>query len=284
MKKLNRIIRANESHWVGDGFPVRTLFSYNTPGIETSPFLLMDYAGPAYFPPASKPRGVGLHPHRGFETVTLLYQGEVEHQDTAGNGGLIGPGDVQWMTAAKGVLHQEMHSAAFTRQGGTFEAVQLWVNLPAAYKMTDPHYQTLIRTRIPSVKLDDKGSLLRVIAGHYGDTEGPARTHTPINLWDMRIAAGQTVELSVHEDYTTLLFALKSDVLINGGEELKAAKLAYFDRSGSRISIAAGQDAALLLMNGAPIDEPIAGYGPFVMNTQEEIRQAMADFNDGRFR
>ena len=283
MKKLNRIISSNDSHWVGDGFPVRTLFSYNTPGIETDPFLLMDYAGPAYFPPATKPRGVGMHPHRGFETVTLLYQGEVEHKDTAGHGGLIRAGDVQWMTAAKGVLHQEMHSADFTRQGGLFEAVQLWVNLPAAYKMTDPHYQTLEKTRIPSVKLDNNGSSLRIIAGRYEGAEGPAHTYTPINLWDIHVAAGQTVELTVPEDYTTLLFALKNEVIVNDREALKAANVAYFDRRGSRIKISADQEATLLLMNGAPIGEPIAGQGPFVMNTPEEIRQALTDFGAGKF-
>lgn len=167
MKPLHRIARAEHSHWVGDGFPVRTLFSYNTQDADVSPFLLLDYAGPAEFAPAAKPRGVGFHPHRGFETVTLVYQGEVVHRDTAGNGGSIGPGDVQWMTAAKGLLHEEMHSEAFTRRGGTFEAVQLWVNLPARYKMDAPHYQSIGYTRIPAVKLDDHGSVLRIIAGDY---------------------------------------------------------------------------------------------------------------------
>jgi len=283
MKQLHRITRTDQSHWVGDGFPVRTLFSYNTPDAEISPFLLLDYAGPADFPPASKPRGVGLHPHRGFETVTLLYQGEVEHHDTAGNGGLIGPGDVQWMTAAKGLLHEEMHSAAFTRQGGTFEAIQLWVNLPARYKMDAPHYQSIVNTQIPLVKLDDNGNTLRVIAGVYQGAQGPAKTYTPINLWDLRLLAEHTVELELPEDYTTLLFAMKGPVDINHSATLNAAEVAFFEQQGSRITLTARQDAMLLLMNGQPIDEPIAGYGPFVMNTQEEIRQAIADFDYGRF-
>jgi len=284
MKQLHRITRTDDTHWVGDGFPVRTLFSYNTPDAEVSPFLMLDYAGPADFPAASTPRGVGMHPHRGFETVTLLYQGEVEHHDTAGHGGLIGPGDVQWMTAAKGLLHEEMHSAAFTRRGGTFEAIQLWVNLPAKYKMIEPHYQSITSDRIPVVKLDDEGSVVRVIAGYYQGLKGPANTYTPINLWELRLLAGQTVELDFPENYTTLLFALKGSVEINNSATINDAELAFFERLGKTITLTALKEATLLIMNGEPIDEPIAGYGPFVMNTQEEIRQAIEDFDAGRFK
>ena len=284
MKQLHRITRTDESHGVGDGFPVRTLFSYNTPDAEVSPFLMLDYAGPAEFPPASKPRGVGMHPHRGFETVTILYQGEVEHHDTAGNGGLIGPGDVQWMTAAKGLLHEEMHSAAFTRQGGTFEAIQLWVNLPAKYKMDSPHYQSIVNAQIPVAKLDEKGSILRVIAGEYQGDKGPANTYTPINLWDLRLLTGKTVELDIQENYTTILFVLKGSVKINNSATMNDVELAFFKQKGKTITLTAIKDTTLLVMNGEPIDEPIAGYGPFVMNTQEEIRQAIADFDTGRFK
>jgi len=284
MKQLHRITRTDDSHWVGDGFPVRTLFSYNTPDAEVSPFLMLDYAGPADFPAASTSRGVGMHPHRGFETVTLLYQGEVEHHDTAGHGGLIGPGDVQWMTAAKGLLHEEMHSPAFTRRGGTFEAIQLWVNLPAKYKMIEPHYQSITSDRIPVVKLDDEGSVVRVIAGYYQGLKGPANTYTPINLWELRLLAGQTVELDFPENYTTLLFALKGSVEINNSATINDAELAFFERLGKTITLTALKEATLLIMNGEPIDEPIAGYGPFVMNTQEEIRQAVEDFDAGRFK
>ncbi|MFZ2406249.1 MAG: pirin family protein [Methylobacter sp.] len=284
MKQLHRIARTDESHWVGDGFPVRTLFSYNTPDAEVSPFLMLDYAGPTEFPPASTPKGVGMHPHRGFETVTILYQGEVEHHDTAGHGGLIGPGDVQWMTAAKGLLHEEMHSAAFTRQGGTFEAVQLWVNLPAKFKTIAPHYQSITDSRIPAVKLDEQGSVVRIIAGYFQGVKGPANTYTPINLWDLRLPAGQTVELNFPEDYTTLLFALKGSITINNSATLNDTEIAFFERLGTTITLTALKDATLLVMNGEPIDEPIAGYGPFVMNTQEEIRQAIEDFNIGRFK
>jgi redox-sensitive bicupin YhaK (pirin superfamily) len=279
MKKLHRIIRSPETHWVGDGFPVRTLFSYATPNIETSPFLLLDYAGPAEFAPSPAPRGVGFHPHRGFETVTILYRGEIEHRDTAGNGGLIGPGDVQWMTAARGLRHEEMHSAAFTRQGGTFEAVQLWVNLPAKYKLDEPHYQAIAEEQIPVVALDEKGSVVRVIAGVFKDLKGPANTYTPIDVWDLRLSAGLALELGVPDNFTTILFALQGHVEINRDAVLNAAEAAFFEREGGSILLNAVTDATLLLMSGEPIVEPIAGYGPFVMNTPEEIRQAVTDFD-----
>lgn len=279
MKKLHRIAHTTQTHWVGDGFPVRTLFSYATPDAEVSPFLLLDYAGPAEFAPSPKPRGVGFHPHRGFETVTILYQGEVEHRDTAGNGGLIGPGDVQWMTAAKGLMHEEMHSSAFTRQGGTFEAIQLWVNLPAQYKMEEPHYQAIVKEQIPAVMLDEKGSAIRVIAGIYKDLKGPANTYTPIDLWDLRLSAGQDLVLDLPENYTTILLALHGRVEINRAATLNDAEVAFFKREGNNITLNAVTDSTLLLMSGEPIAEPIAGYGPFVMNTQEEISQAIADFS-----
>ncbi|TAK60201.1 pirin family protein [Methylobacter sp.] len=279
MKQIHRITRTDQSHWVGDGFPVRTLFSYNTPDAEISPFLMLDYAGPTMFPPAAKPKGVGFHPHRGFETVTILYQGEIEHRDTAGNGGLIGPGDVQWMTAGKGLLHEEMHSVAFTRQGGTFEAIQLWVNLPAKYKMIDPHYQSITDNRIPMVKLDEEGSVLRIIAGHYQGVKGPANTYTPVNLWDLRLQANHTVELTFPEGYTTILFNLKGSVKINNSTTMGDTELAFFERLGKTISLTALKNSTLLVMNGEPINEPIVGYGPFVMNTQEEIRQAIEDLD-----
>ena len=241
MKKLHRIARTTQTHWVGDGFPVRTLFSYATPDAEVSPFLLLDYAGPAEFAPSSKPRGVGFHPHRGFETVTILYQGEVEHRDTAGNGGLIGPGDVQWMTAAKGLMHEEMHSSAFTRQGGTFEAIQLWVNLPAQYKMEEPHYQAIVKEQIPVVMLDEKGSAIRVIAGIYKDLKGPANTYTPIDLWDLRLSAGQDLVLDLPENYTTILLALHGRVEINRAATLNDAEVAFFKREGNNITLNAVQ-------------------------------------------
>ncbi len=283
MKKLSRVYRATDAHWVGDGFPVRTMFSYNTHGSDISPFLLLDYAGPAAFPPSSGRRGVQQHPHRGFETVTIVYQGEVEHRDTAGNRGRIGPGDVQWMTAARGILHEEMHGRALSERGGTLEMVQLWVNLPAKDKMTAPRYQEIRDSTIPAVKLGSDGGIARIIAGEYNGTKGPARTFTPIDLWDLRLKAGRRTEMNVPHGFTTILLVLKGTVLVNDSEAVGTAELALFEREGGGISLAAEEETTLLVMSGQPIDEPVMGQGPFVMNTREEISQAMADFRAGRF-
>ena len=221
IKKITGINRSSSIHWVGDGFPVNTLFSYHTQGADISPFLLLDYAGPAEFEPSNRPRGVGQHPHRGFETVTIVYQGEVEHKDNAGNAGKIGPGDVQWMTAARGILHEEMHGRDFTKNGGTLEMIQLWVNLPAKDKITSPHYQAILNKDIPVVKLDDNGGIIRVIAGDYAGTKGAANTFTPINLWDMRMKTGHKIELQLSAGFTTILLVLQGKVLVNGTETIK---------------------------------------------------------------
>jgi redox-sensitive bicupin YhaK (pirin superfamily) len=283
MKKLSRVYRAPAGHWVGDGFPVRSMFSYNAHGTAVSPFLLLDYAGPAEFAPASEPRGVGMHPHRGFETVTIVYQGEVAHRDNAGNEGRIGPGDVQWMTAAKGIVHEEMHGRDFTAKGGALEMVQLWVNLPAKDKMANPGYQAIVDAAIPVVPLDDKGSIARIVAGDFDGTRGPAKTFTPVNLWDLRLAAGAKVELDVPDGYTGILLAMHGGVTVNGDEKIGTAELGLFEQDGGRIRLDAKEAATVLMMSGEPIDEPIAGYGPFVMNTDAEIRQAIEDYNAGRF-
>ena len=283
MKNITKIIRDVERHWVGDGFPVRTLISYHSQGAEISPFLLLDYAGPAEFPPADKPRGVGQHPHRGFETVTIVYEGEVEHRDNAGNSGKIGPGDVQWMTAARGILHEEMHGREFTQRGGKLEAVQLWVNLPAKDKMSAPGYQGITNEMIPEVALDDNAGKIRIISGTFKDVAGPARTFTPVNLWDIRLNKSKSLRLDLEEGYTTAVLLLEGKVRVNDKESVGSGELVMFDRNGREISFEALEDATLLLMNGEPIEEPIAGYGPFVMNTQEEIRQAISDFNSGKF-
>jgi quercetin 2,3-dioxygenase len=282
MKKLLGIHRVQDTHWVGDGFPVRTMFSYHSLGSQISPFLLLDYAGPADFPPSDKPRGVEEHPHRGFETVTIVYQGELEHRDSGGNEGRIGPGDVQWMTAAGGVVHEEMHSRDFTRKGGTFEVVQLWVNLPARFKMSPPRYQTLLASDISTVTLADNAGTVRVIAGDFQRAKGPARTFTPINVWDVRLKTGRPADLPLPDGHTTALFVLHGKVTVNGAETAGEAELALFDRSGNNITVDAEDDAALLVLSGEPIDEPIVGYGPFVMNTQDEIRQAISDYQTGR--
>ena len=283
MKKIQGIHSAPKPHWVGDGFPVRSLFSYNSHGRHLSPFLLLDHAGPAKFEPADRPRGVGQHPHRGFETVTIVYEGEVEHRDSTGAGGKIGPGDVQWMTAASGILHEEFHSPEFTRSGGTLEMVQLWVNLPAADKLSAPGYQTLLDADIPSVELADGAGRLRVIAGEYDGHRGPARTFTPIDVWDVRLGQGRSATFRTPAGHTLALVMLKGTVLVNGSQVVRESQFVAFDREGTQLQIEANNDASVLLLGGEPIDDPIVGYGPFVMNTEEEIRQAIDEFNEGRF-
>jgi redox-sensitive bicupin YhaK (pirin superfamily) len=283
MRKVLGIYSAPRQHWVGDGFPVRSLFSHDSHGEHVSPFLLLDYAGPADFTPTDKPRGVGTHPHRGFETVTIVYQGEVAHRDSTGQGGTIGPGDVQWMTAAGGILHEEFHSSAFTRQGGTLEMVQLWVNLPAKDKNAAPGYQTLLDRDIPAVELPDGAGTLRVIAGAYDGHRGPAHTFTPIDLWDVRLRQGGTASLTLPEGHTVGVVVLKGTVQVNGEAIAREAQLVLLDHTGGEITLEANGDASVLILSGEPIDEPVVMHGPFVMNTADEIRQAMKDFQSGRF-
>ena len=283
MRQVRGIYSSPEPHWVGDGFPVRSMLSHAVQGEHVSPFLHLDHAGPAAFAPAEQPRGVGVHPHRGFETVTIVYQGEVEHRDSTGAGGLIGPGDVQWMTAASGILHEEFHSQAFTRQGGTLDMVQLWVNLPAQHKNAEPGYQTLRDRDIPSVGLLGGAGQLRVIAGDYLGHKGPARSFTPIDLWDLRLKQGKTVSLDLPEGRVAGLAVLRGNVLVNRSSAARDGQLVLLDRKGGGIEIEAASDASVLLLDGEPIDEPVAMRGPFVMNTAEELNQAFADFRAGRF-
>jgi len=281
MKKVVSIERKPSAHWVGDGFPVRTIFSFDTLGYRISPFLLLDYSGPAEFVPANHPRGVDEHPHRGFETVTIVYQGELEHRDSAGNHGKIGPGDVQWMTAASGVVHEEKHSREFTRRGGTLEMVQLWVNLPAEFKMSAPAYQTILDGQIPSVGLPDGAGTVRVIAGEFGGVKGPAQTFTPINLWDLRLKGYHRAELMLPRGFTTALFILRGEVALADAERAGEADLALLTREGERVHIEARDDTTMLVLNGAAIDEPVAAYGPFVMNSRTEVTQAIEDYHNG---
>lgn len=281
MKTLIDVLGNNAGHWVGDGFPVRSLFSYNGDTAAITPFLLFDYAGPWNFEPnAGAPRGVGQHPHRGFETVTIVYDGEVSHRDSGGGGGTIGKGDVQWMTAGAGVIHEEFHSAGFSRSGGPFRMVQLWVNLPAKDKLAKPAYQAITADTIPSVDLG--GASARIIAGEIEGTRGPARTFTPINLWDVRIAAGADVALPLPEGHNALVAVLSGHVTI-GGRAIGEAEIAQLSVQGEGAALHADGDAMLLVMTGEPIDEPVFGHGPFVMNTRAEIVQAIEDFNAGRF-
>jgi redox-sensitive bicupin YhaK (pirin superfamily) len=310
MKKILAVHDAPKQHWVGDGFPVRSMITYHGDTAALSPFLMLDYAAPMKFEPAVKPRGVGEHPHRGFETVTIVYQGEVEHRDNSGGGGKIGPGDVQWMTAASGIIHDEFHSREFTRSGGLLEMVQLWVNLPAKDKKAAPGYQSLLSRDIPVVELAnhandanhanhandangaggaggvvraDSAGQLRVIAGEYRGQRGPAHTFTPMDVWDVRLNEGRSVEFSFAEGRTVALVVLHGTVLVNGVQMAREAQLVLLDRRGDQVSIEANTDAVVLVLSGEPIDEPVVGYGPFVMNSEAEIRQAISDFNSGRF-
>ncbi|MSO89169.1 MAG: pirin family protein [Rhodospirillaceae bacterium] len=283
MRKVLGVHSAPTPHWVGDGFPVRSLFSHLSHGRRMSPFLLLDYAGPANFPPGERPRGVGVHPHRGFETVTIVYQGEVDHRDSAGNGGHIGPGDVQWMTAASGILHEEFHSQAFTRRGGALEMVQLWVNLPAQDKGAPPGYQSLLDRDIPVVNLPGDAGRVRVIAGTFAGRNGPARTFTPIDVWDLRLRAGQSLSLDLPDGHSGNVVVLRGDVRVNNTDIVRAAQFAMLDRNGGEATLTADTDSTILILSGAPIDEPVVMHGPFVMNTADEIRQAIDDFQSGRF-
>jgi redox-sensitive bicupin YhaK (pirin superfamily) len=283
MRRILGVYSAPAQHWVGDGFPVRAMISPGSHGQQLSPFIMLDYAGPAEFAPAERPRGVGEHPHRGFETVTIVYQGEVEHRDSAGNGGVIGPGDVQWMTAASGILHQEFHSREFTRKGGTLEMVQLWVNLPAADKQAKPGYQALAKSAIPEVDLADGAGKLRVIAGDYRGHKGPARTFTPVEVWDVRMGRDKHVALQLPEGHTVSIAVLHGTVLVNDAQVARGGQLVVLDRTGGDVSLEANNEAKLLVLAGAPIDEPVVAHGPFVMNTPAEIRQAILDYQGGRF-
>ncbi|GKS56483.1 quercetin 2,3-dioxygenase [Nitrospira sp.] len=281
-KAVLGVYRTGSHHMVGDGFPVRNLFPSNELDRELSPFLLLDYAGPFEFPPTPHPRGVGEHPHRGFETVTIMYQGILTHRDSAGNGGTIGPGDVQWMTAASGVVHEEMHEREFARRGGTLEAVQLWVNLPHALKMSAPRYQTLLNGDIPTVTLKGGAGRLRVIAGEYGGVKGPAQSHTPVHVYDLRLVADRPTELPLIPGFNSAVVLLQGEATINSTHVLHEAELALLAKTGERIVIEARRDSTLLILSGKPIDEPIARYGPFVMTTRAELVEAAQDYQAGK--
>lgn len=283
MRQILGVYSAPRQHWVGDGFPVRSMLSHSSQGQHISPFIMLDYAGPAKFTPTLERRGVGQHPHKGFETVTIVYQGEVEHRDSTGAGGIIGPGDIQWMTAASGIVHEEYHSPAFAAAGGDFEMVQLWVNLPAKDKPANPGYQTLLDAGVPAVELPDSAGKLRVIAGSFGDAKGPARTFTPINIWDVRLRGGGTATLDVPEGHTLSVLVLSGSVEIDGREIVREAQTVVLGRTGGGITVEANGEAKLLVLTGEPIDEPVVAQGPFVMNTAGEIKQAMLEFQSGKF-
>lgn len=282
-KTIETIAPARGAHWVGDGFPVRPLFNYQVDAQENSPFLMLDYGGPYNFTPAMAPRGVGTHPHKGFETVTIVFEGEVSHKDSTGAGGTIGPGDVQWMTAGSGILHNEFHSEGYTKSGGPFHMVQLWVNLPKQHKAAKPGYQSVLKTDIPTVTVAGGKGKLRVIAGEHGGVIGPAKTFTPINVWDVRLERDAELELKVPEGHTTLVAMLKGHITFDSGETAGEATLVRFERDGDTVKLKADGESLFLVLTGEPINEPVVGYGPFVMNTQAEIREAINEVNSGKF-
>lgn len=274
---------APAGHWVGDGFPVRSLFSYHHHGVELSPFLLLDYASPHEFTPTTARRGVGEHPHRGFETVTIVYQGEVAHRDSMGHADVVGPGEVQWMTAGSGILHDEFHSEAFSKQGGYMEMVQLWVNLPTEHKMTPPHYQAIRQSDIPQVILPAAAGSVRVIAGEYAAHSGPARTYTPIQVWDICLVKHGEMSLNLSAQWHTVLVVLHGQLQVDGHTTIGSAQWVALDSTASSVVIRADEAATVLFLSGQPIDEAISGYGPFVMNTDAEIQQALHDYRSGQF-
>ncbi len=285
MKKVANVHTAPAKHWVGNGFHVQSMFSYNDTDKNLDPFLLMDYNPPRHFDGGRKSdfRGVGEHPHRGFETVTIAYQGEVAHADSYGGGGTIGTGDVQWMTAGSGVMHEEFHSERFSREGGMFEMVQLWVNLPKAHKMTTPKYQAIKSADISVVQLGDNAGMARIIAGELSSTSGVASTFSPINMWDVVLNTGKAHTFAVPESHNLIILVLDGTVQINGEDIARRGELVTFERGGADVQIEANNDAKLLILTGEPLNEPVVGYGPFVMNSREEIIQAIRDVQSGKF-
>lgn len=282
-KKIDRVIpRPANPGMVGDGFRVFNFIPQTLAQRRISPFLMLDFNAQYDFGPSDHLRGVDVHPHKGFETVTIAYQGSVAHHDSAGNSGVIHPGDVQWMTAGNGILHKEYHEEQFSKKGGNFEMVQLWVNLPKKDKSVSPHYQPLTKEDIPVVKLEDNQGIVRVIAGSFGQQKGAANTYTPVNLLDIHLENEATVTLPIPETHNSALLFINGTGEVNG-RAVKEHDFVLFDHQGEEINIKATSQAVILLMSGEPIDEPIASYGPFVMNTQQEIIAAIDDFNAGKF-
>ena len=269
-------------HWVGDGFLTQSMLPYETHATQTSPFLLAGYNPPKWFDATQRPRGIGMHPHRGFETVTVAFQGGVRHADTMGNSGTIGPGDVQWMTAGSGVQHEEFHSELINAKGGTLEMVQLWVNLPASHKMEAPRYQDIRAGDIPTVKIGETGRL-RVIAGRVGDVAGPTVTRTPLQLWDAHLPAGEqhVIDLPAGQSLSVLL--LSGKLRLNDTQALEGPQTVIFSEDAGLVRLTAIDEAHYLVLAGEPIREPIAMGGPFVMNTEAELKQAYVDFRQGLF-
>ena len=284
-KNIEMVMAPREPHYVGDGFRVHN-FIPSGPRLDMqrmSPFIMMDYNSKFYFPPSIRPKGVGVHPHRGFETVTIAYKGKVAHHDSAGNSGVISPGDVQWMTAASGILHKEYHEEQFSKTGGDFQMVQLWVNLPSKDKMSRPKYQELPHEEMATYSLADDMGKIEIIAGEYKDKKGSASTFTPVHLLNARLKQGATADFSFPENYSTAMLVIEGKVIVNGVDSVDTDHFGLFENAGEGFTITATDDAIVLILSGEPIDEPIAAQGPFVMNTRVELQEAMMDYNMGKF-
>ena len=283
-RSVDAVYRPPGVHWVGDGFRVHGYFnSIPDAARRLSPFLLLDYHPAHNYEPTERPRGVGVHPHRGFETVTLAFQGAVAHHDSAGNGGVIGPGGVQWMTAASGILHKEYHEAEYARRGGAFQMAQLWVNLPKAHKMDPPRYQGLTAAEMGQVTLPDEAGQVRVVAGQFQDVRGPAKTFSPIELYHVQLKAGHSIEFPLPQDHNAAVLMMDGTLSIGAESVANQHDFVIFKRDGNTLRVTAQSDAEWLVMSGQPIDEPVVQYGPFVMNTEQEIQQAFQDYNHGKF-
>jgi quercetin 2,3-dioxygenase len=284
-KSIRAIIPPPVFHMVGDGFRVHNFFpSRQEIGMTgMSPFFLMDYGSKWIVPPSETPRGVGVHPHRGFETVTIAFHGRVAHHDSTGNSGIIGEGDVQWMTAGAGVLHKEYHEKEFSKTGGLMQMVQLWVNLPSKYKMTPAKYQAITNSMMGRHLLQDNSGTVEVIAGDYKGTRGPATTFSPVNLFNAKLKKGSKIDLSFSDKTNTGILVIEGEIKINNVKTAPEDHFILFGHDGEEITIEALNECVVLILNGEPINEPVASYGPFVMNTQEEIRQAYEDFSSGKF-
>ena len=281
-RTVNQLVNPPKSHWVGDGFHVHGFIPQAIPWELISPFVMLDYGAKKYFEPTEHLRGVGSHPHRGFETVTIAYQGEVEHHDSRGNHGIIGEGEVQWMTAGKGILHKEYHSKNFAKNGGIMQMVQLWVNLPAKDKMTEPKYQGITKDKISKKELPFNSGWVEIIAGNYNDTQGPAELFTPINLWNLYLNEKSENVFEIPSSHNCALLILEGEIVVDGNNCIEN-QMVLLNNDGGSIKIKANQKSLALLMSGEPIDEPIESYGPFLMNTKTEIKQAIDDFNSGKF-
>ena len=282
-RSIEKIVKPGTPHFVGDGFRVHNFIPGTSTMQRMDPFIMLDYNSKYNFPPTDKPKGVGVHPHRGFETVTIAYKGRVEHGDSAGGGGIIGEGDVQWMTAASGVLHKEFHETEWSKTGGEFQMVQLWVNLPAKDKMSSPKYQAIANAEMAKIQLADGGGEVEVIAGEYKGNKGPASTFSPVNMFNVRLKKGAKTQLTFPEHYTTSILAIEGSVKINEAENVLQDHFALFANDGDTFTLEALEDTVVLVLSGEPLNEPIAAYGPFVMNTQEELVEAFKDFNTGKF-